>query len=73
MPRGIVTDRRFDWGDDTPPRVPLEDTAFGIREPNAKGAQVPGSVYSKTVCTVELATGEQLCQMECSALHSAFW
>jgi isoamylase len=35
MPRCIVTDRRFDWGDDTPQRVPLEDTV--VYETHVKG------------------------------------
>jgi isoamylase len=35
MPRCIVTDRHFDWSDDAPPRVPLDETV--IYETHVKG------------------------------------
>jgi glycogen operon protein len=35
MPKCVVTDRAFDWGDDVPPRVPIADTV--IYETHVKG------------------------------------
>ncbi|HLI01355.1 MAG TPA: glycogen debranching protein GlgX [Acidimicrobiales bacterium] len=35
MPRGVVTSNAFDWGDDTSPRVPLDETI--VYETHVKG------------------------------------
>jgi glycogen operon protein len=35
MPRCVVTDRSFDWGDDAPPRIPMADTI--VYETHVKG------------------------------------
>jgi len=35
MPRCVVTDRAFDWGDDAPPAVPLDETV--VYETHVKG------------------------------------
>ena len=35
MPKCVVTDRNFDWGDDAPPRIPLAETV--IYETHVKG------------------------------------
>ena len=35
MPKCVVTDRNFDWGDDAPPRIPLDETV--IYETHVKG------------------------------------
>ena len=35
MPKCVVTDRRFDWGDDAPPGIPLDETV--IYEVHVKG------------------------------------
>ena len=42
MPRCVVVDRSFDWGDDTAPRVPLEETI--VYETHVKGftKRMPG-------------------------------
>jgi RNA polymerase sigma factor (sigma-70 family) len=45
---------------------------FGIRQADSKGAQVPHSVYAKGLEVIELATGEEVCRMDCWALHTAF-
>ena len=42
MPRCVVVDRAFDWGDDTAPRIPLEETI--VYETHVKGftKRLPG-------------------------------